>query len=516
MVVQAPIRISTAPATLGEVAMVAGGRRVELAEDAVRRIVESRRVVDDAIARGERIYGVTTGVGHARDELLPPAALRTLQPLLVEMHVGALGPPLSTERVRAGMVTRLMGVARGGAGVSLALARGLAGLLNHAIHPVIPDGGSVGAGDLGQLALVGRVLLGRGEVEMDGRSLPAADALASAGLSPVTFEPKDALAIMSSNALSVGHGALLVPQLVRLLSLADLVAATSMEALRANPSVVDPAVARARASQGQQVVSARIRGALAGSARTDPAAGVSVQDPISFRVIPQVHGACRDVLAAAGDALTAELNAPADNPLVDLSTQRVISNGNFHSMSVALAAESLRVALAHVGLLCERRTNHLWDAAVSNLGAASAAPAAPPSGGVAVSLAGLSLRYPAAARYTRLRHLSQPVTLDVPPLDLSFEDHAPNTAAALAAVADAAGIVEELLVVELLVAMVLLDAGDDRLGLGTARLVSVAAEALAGTPPEATPDHVHDRVARAVRGRLPDLLDDDEGAGRDS
>jgi histidine ammonia-lyase len=510
MIAHGAVRISTAPMTLGEVVRVADGAPVVLAEDAADLIEASRRMVDDAIARGDLVYGVTTGVGHARNDRLPGAELQALQPVLLEMHVGAMGPALRRRRVRAGLATRLSGIARGGAGASLAVARGLADLLNHGIHPVIPDSGSVGAGDLGQLALVGRVLIGRGEVEVDGRRRDAAGALAAAGLAPLTLEPKDALALISSNALALGHGAVLVRDLGRLLALADLVAACSLEAIRGNPSVVEPAVAEARRSRGQQDTSERIRRALAGSARTDPAAAASVQDPLSFRVVPQVHGACRDVLAGAAEDLTAELNAPSDNPLVDVAAGRVISNGNFHAMNVALAAETLRVALAHVGLLAERRMGHLWDAAVTTLGTPETAASGPTlAHGAPPRFAGLGLRYPAAALYTRLRRLAQPVTLDVPPLDLAVEDHAPNTAEALRATEEAAGIVEDLCVTELLITAHILDAPGtpEHLGRGTRRVLDAVSEALGAAPAGALPHDVHRQVAEALRPRLTDLAD---------
>lgn len=510
MPVPNPVRISTGDMTLEEVVAVSDGAGVHLADDALAVIADSRRVIDTAIARGDAIYGVTTGVGHARDERLPPDALRAMQPVLIEMHVGGMGDPLAPDRVRAGLVARLNGIARGGAGASLELAQGIAALLNHGIHPVIPDRGSVGAGDLGQLALVGRVLLGRGEVEVAGRRSDAATALAAAGLAPLELQPKDALALIASNALSIGHGALVVRRARHVLDLADLVAAVSMEATHGNPSILDPAVASVRGSDGQQTTSDRIRRALRGSARTDVAAAVSVQDALSTRVVPQVHGACRDVLSSMADALTRELNAAADNPLVDVASGTAISNGNFHPMNVVLATESLRVALAHVGQVAERRMGHMWDAAVTSLGMSAEGPpgagGAPPTGGFPPVFAGLGLRYPAAARYTRLRQLANPVTLDVPTLDLGIEDHAPNTAETMTAGEEAVDIVEELLVIELLIAMVLLGPdGAHDVGSGTAQVLAVVGEELGRLPPGALPDAVHGRVTAVLRGSLPPL-----------
>jgi histidine ammonia-lyase len=508
MPVSSPVWISTANMTLEEVVAVSDGAEVHLADDALAVIADSRRVIDEAIARGDAIYGVTTGVGHARDERLPADALRAMQPVLIEMHVGGMGDPLAPDRVRAGLVARLNGIARGGAGASLELAQGIAALLNHRIHPVIPDRGSVGAGDLGQLALVGRVLLGRSEVEVAGRRSDAMTALAAAGLAPLELQPKDALALISSNALSIGHGALVVHRARHVLNLADLVAAVSMEATHGNPSILDPAVASVRGSDGQQTTSDRMRRALRGSARTDAAAGVSVQDALSTRVVPQVHGACRDVLSAMAGALTRELNAAADNPLVDVASGTAISNGNFHPMNVVLATESLRVALAHVGQLTERRMGHVWDAAVTSMGIEGppAAGASPTRAGPPPVLAGLGLRYPAAARYTRLRQLANPVSLDVPTLDLGVEDHAPNTAVAMSASEEAVAIVEELLVTELLIAMVLLgpDAAQG-VGAGTAQVLGIVGEELERLPAGALPDAVHARVAAVLRESLPSL-----------
>ena len=492
---------------------MAGGARIEIGDDALARIVASRQVVDDAISRGEVVYGVTTSVGHARDERLPAETLRELQPALLETHVGAMGPLLARERVRAAMAARLIGFARGGAGVSLPVARGVEALLNHGIVPPMPARGSVGAGDLGQLASVGRALMGRGDVDVDGQRLDAATALDIAGLEPVTLEAKDALTIMSSNAVTLGHGALLVSRLHSLLALADLVVATSMEARHANPSVVDPAVSRVRASQGQQATSERIRRALRSSTRTEPGAAQSVQDPLSFRVVPQVHGACRDALELVTDALTAELNAAADNPLVDTASARIISNGNFHAMNVTLAVESLRLALAHVGLLCERRTGHLWDAAVTSSQMLGTSDSGVFRDGAPPTLAGLGLRYPGAARYTRLRTLAQPVSLDVPPLDLAVEDHATNGAEAMSLTEESIGLVEELLVIELLVAVLLLDPADPAggMGAGTRRLVEMLNETLEPLPTGTLAHDVHRHLTDALRHRLHELIGDEAG-----
>ena len=500
----ASVQLSAAASSLQDVLAIARGASVVIADDAVAVVQSSRRIVEDAIARGDAVYGVTTGLGHARNQRLPLDALVALQPMLVEMHLGAIGEPLPVEFVRAAMAVRAIGFVRGGAGVSLALVEGLVGLLNNGITPLVPRHGSVGAGDLNQMAVVGQALLGRGEVEVAGHRVAAAGALEGAGLEPVTMQPKDGLAIVAGNAVSIGAGILVVDRLRRLLDLADLVVATSMEAMTGNPSIVDPAVSSVRGSVGQVASAAAIREALEGSVRTSGGAGLSVQDPLSLRVVPQVHGACRDVVEAGAAALLAELNAPSDNPMVDTESGRLISNGNFHPMQVALTFESVRVALAHVGLLVERRLGHLWDAVVGSFDQG-----APPAGseggaggaGLPPTMAGLSLRYAAAAEFTRLRALAAPVTLDVPVLDLGVEDHAPNTLETVWATEQAADLLEHLLVVELLIAVVGLTDADVRAGLGagTGRLVDMVTATLADVPNGTPPTDILDLIVTGVR-----------------
>lgn len=240
----------------------------------------------------------------------------------------------------------------------------------------------------------------------------------------------------------------------------------------------------------------------------------SVQDPLSFRVVPQVHGACRDVLAMAATHLTDELNAASDNPLVDLDSERILSNGNFHAMNVALAAESLRLSLSHIGLLSERRMGHLWDAVVSSVGSMSyEGGGLPADEGSPPFFAGLALRYPAAVRYTRLRQLAQPVTLDVPPLDLSVEDHATNGSEALWVTSQAIEIVTELLTVEALIAFARLftTPGAGRLGERTEELVNVIANELDALPSGTLPHVTHDRVSGALTRYLDDFSATVEG-----
>ena len=186
-----------------------------------------------------------------------------------------------------------------------------------------------------------------------------------------------------------------------------------------------------------------LRELLAGSPLLEPGGARSVQDALSFRVVPQVHGALREYVAAARSAVTVELNAAADNPLVSVPDQALISNGNFQPVVLAIAHDALRIALAQVGLLSERRMSHLWDAFFRRT-AGGPPPAVP---------YGLQLRYPAAALFGELKQLAAPASLDTPPLDLGVEDHGTGAPLSVRKADAALGLLEDLLAVELLLAV---------------------------------------------------------------
>jgi histidine ammonia-lyase len=490
------VTITDAPMSVEELLAVAEGAPVELAPSARATIQASRAVVDKALAGGDPVYGLTTQVGHGRDERVSEEQLRGQQEMLVMTHAGGVGPPLATRRVRAALAARLNGIARGGSGASPAAAEVLAAMLNAGVHPLVPATGSVGAGDLTQMATVAQVVIGRGRAEHRGEILPGGEALRRAGIVPLALEGKDGLALLSANSLSIGDGVLAVHRAARAAGTADVAAALSMEAVGANPSVVLPAVAAAKPFPGQVEAAAHLRALLAGSHLLERGAAHSVQDPLSFRVVPQVHGALREQLAAARRAVEIELNSASDNPLVSLEEQALISNGNFHPMVMAIAFDALRVAIAHVGLLSERRLSHLWDRFFQLVDPAGLAGDGPPP-----LLPGLQLRYPAAAVLPELKQLAAPATLDSPSLDMGVEDHGTGAPLSVRKTDEALALLDDLLAVELLLARDVLAAMPDRpvLGAGTGHVLKLVEEAAATADP--TPDGVH----QALRARLAGL-----------
>jgi histidine ammonia-lyase len=319
--------IDVAPVPLADLLAVARGAAVELTGAAMERIASGRRVVDGVLASGRAVYGLTTGVGHNRDVRVPDAELVGQQYMIVRTHSGGFGPALATEVARAAMAVRLVGLTRGGSGATPAVADSLVGMLNAGVHPLLPRTSSVGAADIGAMALIAQVAIGAGRAEYGGEVLTGGEALARAGIPPLVLQAKDGLALVSANGVSVGQGALVVERAVALADAAELVAALSMEATRGNPSIALPVVAAGKPFPGLVESCRQLRAALAGSYLMETGAPASVQDPLSFRVVPQVHGAFRDVSAFAGQAVGTELNAQADNPLVSPTDGTLVSTG---------------------------------------------------------------------------------------------------------------------------------------------------------------------------------------------
>lgn len=485
--------------TLGELLEVADGGSIDLGDDAVAAIEDSRSIVESALSSGRAVYGLNLGLGHMKDTRLPEAQLSQLQESMVEGHAGAIGPLLSSRVVRAAMAARVNGIARGGAGASLACARTYVAMLNQGVHPIVPSFGSVGASDLAQMAAIARVAIGRGTAELGGEVMPGREALRRTGIPALTLQPKDGLALMSHNGISIGHGAVVVARAMETLELADLAAVLSLEAMSGNPSPFDAEVASAKGARGQATVSDHIRSLTAGSGILEDDPNRSIQDALSFRVVPQVHGALWEFIDLARRSVESELNAMTDNPLVSRHERRLISNGNFHPMVLALAFDALRPALAHAGQLSDRRMNHLWEATFASPSTANRS-----VWGSSAERRGTSLRYAAAAAAADLRQSAGPATLDVGPLDLAIEDHATGAPISVWRTANALDRMEEVLAVELLLARDLLMLRDrqGRVGVGAPAIVATINDGLKEFDGATDSREFHSAVLKAMRERM--------------
>ena len=490
------VTITGAPLTVEELLEIVQGAEVGIG-DAARAMIEASRAVIDRMLEGdEPVYGLNTGVGHMKDSRLPVEELRSAQEMLLMTHAGGTGAPLPADRVRAAMAVRLNGIARGGSGASPRVAEVLVDMLNAGVHPVVPSRGSVGTGDLGQLASVGQVMIGRGRAELGGVVVGGDEALRRAGIETLRLEPKDGLTIMSSNAASIGDAAFAVSRAGRLVERADAIAALSLESTHGNPSIAQPIVGAAKPFPGQIESCAAVIAALEGGRLSGPGTAGSVQDPLSFRVIPQVHGALREAVDAARRAVETELNGRGDNPLVSIGDDTMVHNGNFHPLVMAIAFDQLRIAIAHVGQISERRMSHLWDAFFERIAGAGA----PPPGWTPPELFGMPLRYPAAATFAELRQLAAPATLDVPPLDIGVEDHATGAPLAVRTTHDALGLLEEILSIEVLMANDVLDTERPAppLGEGTATVSAGARAAIDSLDEDRSTANVQRAVATSL------------------
>ncbi len=335
------------PDLVAEVART--GRRVEIDVELLGEMEEAHRIVLEKLEKGAPVYGVTTGLGAKVKTGVTADESAAFSKMTIRARATASGPPARREIVRAAMFARLNGLLHGGAGARPELAMMLADLLNADLVPYVPSKGSIGAADLCTMAHIGLAMIGEGAfLNTDGDRLPAADALQSRNLKPFEPGPRDGLAICSSSSMSAGLAALALSDAAQILRGANLAAAMSMEAFRANLSPLDPRAAVARPQPGQMSVAWALSDLLHDSALNNPAAARRLQDPVSFRCVSQIHGAFYAALESARAALDVELNTAADSPLVLVDDREVISTGNFLTPMLTIALESLAQAAMHV------------------------------------------------------------------------------------------------------------------------------------------------------------------------
>jgi histidine ammonia-lyase len=362
------------------------------------------------------VYGVTTGVGALHDRRVEPAQASEHQRGLLRSHAAGGGEPLAPEVVRAAMAVRLNQLGAGGGGASDGLLDALSAALAAGVVPVARQLGALGTGDLPPLADIGLALLGEGEAWANGAPIPAGRALRRAGLAPLEPGPRDAMALLSSNAVTVARAALTAVRAYALTDAALVVAALSFEAIEADHAVLDERVHAARPVPGQVEAAARMRALLAGAHA--PRRGPGVHDPFAFRCQPQVDGAALDAVAALERVLAIELNAAAENPLLVAGPEpAALANGNFHAAALALALDGLRAALAQAASLVAARASALLDERFSGLRGWLAGPREASSGAMA-------LEYTAHAAAAEIRLLAAPAAAQHTSVGGGMESHA--------------------------------------------------------------------------------------------
>ncbi|MBI3792149.1 MAG: histidine ammonia-lyase [Gemmatimonadetes bacterium] len=449
-----PIALDGHALTIEAVRRVADDRAPVTLGDAARaRMGRSRAIVDGIVARNDAVYGVTTGFGKLSDVAIPPHRLAELQINLVRSHAAGVGPLLPTREVRAMMLLRANVLAKGFSGARAALVELIAAMLNAGIHPHIPEQGSVGAsGDLAPLAHLACALVGEGDVEMGGASMPAAQALAAAGLAPVTLGPKEGISLINGTQAHTGIAALAWHDAMTLWRTAHVAGAASLEGLLGTPVAFDPRIHDARGQVGQSESAAYLRALLADSAireshRTnDP----RVQDAYALRCMPQVHGPVLDALRFTADIIGRELNAGTDNPLV-FDDGTMLSGGNFHGQPVAMALDLLAIVMTNLATISERRIDRLVHPDLNE----GLPPFLASDAGVRSGL--MMAQVTAAALASECKVLSHPASVDTIPTDGSKEDVVPMAMGAAWKLKRVLHNVRHVLAIELLAAAQALD-----------------------------------------------------------
>jgi histidine ammonia-lyase len=387
--------------------------------DALLRLDEGAKTVADIVAAGQTVYGVNTGFGLLANTTIPPEDLEKLQRNLVLSHACGVGPKLPDPVVRLIMAIKLASLARGASGVRRETALALARLLEAEVYPCIPAKGSVGAsGDLAPLAHMSAVLIGVGEASVRGKVMPAAAALAKAGLEPLTLGPKEGLALLNGTQVSTALALAGLFAAEDVFAAAMFAGAMSTDALKGSDTPFDARIHALRGQPGQIAVASALRELMAGSEirESHREGDARVQDPYSFRCQPQVMGAGLDVLRAAARTLEIEASGVTDNPLVFVDTGEVLSGGNFHAEPVGFAADQIALVLAEIGNLSERRTAVLVDPKMSGLPAFLVAASGLNSGFMIAQVT-------AAALVSENKQLAHPAVVDTVPTSANQEDH---------------------------------------------------------------------------------------------
>jgi histidine ammonia-lyase len=392
--------------------------RVAIAPHALAAVTASRRTVEAAAARGDTIYGVNTGFGKLAQTTIAREKLGELQRNLVISHACGVGAPLPREVVRLILALKVNSLARGYSGIRWSVIETLLACLERDLLPVIPGQGSVGAsGDLAPLAHLSAALLGIGAATVDGRTLPAHEAFAQAGIALTELQAKEGLALLNGTQVSTALALRGLMAAEDLLAASLVAGALTLEAALGSVTPFDPRIHAVRGHAAQSDVAAALLRLVAGTEINESHRDCGrVQDPYSLRCMPQVLGACLRTLRDTAAILIDEANAVSDNPLVFAETGEVISGGNFHAEPVAFAADALAVALAEIGNISERRTALLVDPTFSQLPSFLATDPGLESGYMIAQVT-------AAALAAENKILAHPASVDSIPTSAGQEDH---------------------------------------------------------------------------------------------
>jgi len=434
------------------------GEKVAVAQSSRKRLRRVRAFVEDALDSDRVYYAINTGFGLLSDKVIPRRDLEKLQENLILSHAVGVGEPFSADIVRLIMLLRANVLALGYSGVREETLDLLVGMINRGVHPVIPKQGSVGAsGDLAPLAHLALCMIGRGEAVFRGRRMPARKALAGAGLAPVSLAAKEGIALINGTQAMAAMGALALIKLDNLIKVADVVGAMSVEGDSASRRPFDARLASLRPHPGHAATAANVRRLIAGSQIIASHRNCTrVQDAYSFRCIPQVHGAVKDQLAYARAVILRELGSCTDNPIIFADDGEIVSGGNFHGEPLALATDSMAMAVAELGSISERRVAILMTPLSGEIDEKFLTPESGINSGLMIPHVTMS------SLVSENKVLCHPSSVDSIPTSGGQEDHVSmGTFAARKALRVIAN-VEEILAIELFAACEAIDLQRDR------------------------------------------------------
>lgn len=408
------------PLTLAQLSPVAEGHRLKLRVSAktYAQLKPSRQMVEDAVGRGEVVYGLTTGFGKLKNIAVSPKDLHDLQRNLVLSHCVGSGPDMPLHEARLVVLLRIASVLRGVSGVRPSLVRRLVEFFNSDLIPAIPQQGSVGAsGDLAPLSHMAAAWMGHGHVYLEGKRMGARAGLRKLGLEPLVLEAKEGLALINGTEVMKSLAVCQVTRAMNLSRAADIIAATSLEALMGSPRPFGKRLAELKQNEGQDRTAANVRRMLKGSQVVKSHDDCDrVQDPYSLRCVPQIHGAVKTALQHVVDVLSGELGAVTDNPIVDPVTKEVFSAGLFHGQPLSMILDYLGLSVCTLANVSERRIEQMVNPDLSGLPAFLT-----PKPGLHSGL--MIAQYAAAALASENKVYAHPASVDSVPTSANQEDH---------------------------------------------------------------------------------------------
>jgi len=433
---------------------------VELSLESKEKVEASRKYVDKIIHNNDIVYGVTTGFGKFCNINISSQDTRTLQVNLIRSHSAGVGEYLPKDVVRAMMLLRANALAKGYSGIRYSTLQTLIDMLNKDVRPRVPSQGSLGAsGDLIPLSHMVRVMIGEGEASYKGKVMPGKDAMALAGIKPVTLEAKEGLALINGTQAMTAIGGLALAEAINVSKVADMCGSMTFEVLNGVIDAFDENINLARPHEGQLKCARNLKKLLEGSEFVPRQGEQKVQDAYSLRCIPQVHGAVKDALEHIKKVIEIEINSATDNPLIFPKSDTVISGGNFHGEPVAINMDYLSIAVSEISNISERRIERLVNPALNE-----GLPAfLIENGGLNSGL--MIAQYTAASLVSENKTLCFPASVDSIPSSANQEDH---VSMGTIAARKAKRVVENaryVLAIELLCATQAIDLKMDKVGI---------------------------------------------------